>query len=488
MGWTVPIRQASFRGVKFDVITVDDSFERDTVEHTYPYVNGADIEDLGLTPRTVTFEAIFHGPGYLTDVKRLLAALQKPGADTLTHPIFGRMQNMICRSMSLRHDADYINYVSVDLTFVETTPAKPIFLFEFSIFGKIDELLSMLEDFVDDVLDFYATMMEVVSFAFNVKDRLLGAWGGIYSIVDAVSRLIDDTSFDLPSLATQATFQSQSSKVVAKLASALDCVIKNRAGINDTIDDDMVTQARNDSWSRTNATQTKNNARQRNTYTTSGATHNAATTGLLYNQDRFNDALNLVRQLQQIADDIVTGKNDSYSREQTRIKSRVTALSKEDVKEIDCAIKLISTTTLAHLTAQLIADELDNLLPSEIEYMITTVRAMLQDCIDAVRVLQKDTPDYQSLDVKETARYTAAYRVIEQLRQIAQHLTALGINAINQKPPLIIREAPMTGTLQQIAHAFYQDHTRTDELLRLNPQIINPNFIEKGALMNGYTV
>lgn len=456
MGWTVPIRQASFRGVKFDVITVDDSFERDTVEHAYPYVNGADIEDLGLTPRTVTFEAIFNGPGYLTDVKRLLAALQKPGADTLTHPIFGRMQNMICRSMSLRHDADYINYASVDLTFVETTPALPIFLFDFSIFGKIDELLSMLEGFVDDVLDFYAAMMEVVSFAFSVKDRLLGAWGGIYSIVDSVSQLIDEASFDLPALVTATTFKSHASKAVKQLASALDAAIKVRAEMKD--DEETTTQ------------------------TTSKST------GLLYNQNRFNEALLLVRQLQQIADDVVTGKNDSYSREQTRIKSRVTTLRKEDVKEMACAIKLLSTTTLAHLTAQLIADEVDNLLPSEIETMTTTVRELIQDCITAVRALQTEQHTYQNRGEMETARYTSAYRVIEQLRQIAQHFTVLAINAINQKPPLIIREAPITGTLQQIAHAFYQDYTRTDELLRLNPQITNPNFIEKGALMNGYTV
>ena len=456
MGWTVPIRQASFRGVKFDVITVDDSFDRDTVEHAYPYVNGADIEDLGLTPRTVTFEAIFNGPGYLTDVKRLLAALQKPGADTLTHPIFGRMQNMICRSMSLRHDADYINYASVDLTFVETTPALPIFLFDFSIFGKIDELLSMLEDFVDDVLDFYAAMMEVVSFAFSVKDRLLGAWGGIYSIVDSVSQLIDEASFDLPALVTATTFKSHSAKAVKQLASALDTAIKARAEM--IADEETTTQTASKS------------------------------AGLLYNQNRFNEALLLVRQLQQIADDVVTGKNDSYSREQTRIKSRVTTLRKEDVKEMACAIKLLSTTTLAHLTAQLIADEVDNLLPSEIETMTTTVRELIQDCITTVRALQTKQQTYQNRGEIETARYTSAYRVIEQLRQMAQNFTVLAINAINQKPPLIIREAPITGTLQQIAHAFYQDYTRTDELLRLNPQIINPNFIEKGALINGYTV
>ncbi|WII93592.1 hypothetical protein QEO94_01775 [Kingella negevensis] len=49
-----------------------------------------------------------------------------------------------------------------------------------------------------------------------------------------------------------------------------------------------------------------------------------------------------------------------------------------------------------------------------------------------------------------------------------------------------MRPAPLSGTLQQIAFDFYGNIGRTNELLRLNPHIIHPNFIRKGDLINGY--
>lgn len=66
-GWTMPIQQASFKGVKFDVISVDDSFERAIVPHAYPFVNGADIEDMGLNQQTVRLQAVLYGEGYYAD-------------------------------------------------------------------------------------------------------------------------------------------------------------------------------------------------------------------------------------------------------------------------------------------------------------------------------------------------------------------------------------------------------------------------------------
>ena len=49
----MPIQQASYRGVRFDVVSVDDNLERATITHAYPFVNGGDIEDLGLNPLTI---------------------------------------------------------------------------------------------------------------------------------------------------------------------------------------------------------------------------------------------------------------------------------------------------------------------------------------------------------------------------------------------------------------------------------------------------
>ncbi|HHF1786214.1 TPA: phage morphogenesis protein, partial [Haemophilus influenzae] len=81
---------------------------------------------------------------------------------------------------------------------------------------------------------------------------------------------------------------------------------------------------------------------------------------------------------------------------------------------------------------------------------------------------------------------TAAHNTAEQLRNKAHKFTQLALAAINRKPPLMVREVPFSGTVQQIAHAFYQDHKRADELLRLNPQIRYPNFVERGEWLNSY--
>ncbi|WP_245148602.1 hypothetical protein [Avibacterium paragallinarum] len=72
------------------------------------------------------------------------------------------------------------------------------------------------------------------------------------------------------------------------------------------------------------------------------------------------------------------------------------------------------------------------------------------------------------------------------MRHLAHHFTQLAISAINRKPPLIVRTAPFNGTIQQMAHAFYGDFRRANELLRLNPQVRYPNFITQGELLNSY--
>lgn len=187
----MPIQQASYRGVRFDVLSVDDNLERATITHAYPFVNGGDIEDLGLNPLTIQLQAVFYGEGYYTDFKRFLSALEKQGAAVLVHPIRGRLQNMLCTSAYFHHEADFVDYVTVSLSFQEATPAKPIFLFNFSVLGLIDELLTKLEDLVDDVLELYGTFMEGISFVANVKSRLLGSFGALYGCFEQVRDMFD---------------------------------------------------------------------------------------------------------------------------------------------------------------------------------------------------------------------------------------------------------------------------------------------------------
>ena len=118
------MQTASYKGVSFEVININDSADRAVVEHLYPYLNGGDLEDMGLNPKQVQMQAIFNGNGYYTEVTRFLKMMEQRGAGVLVHPIFGRMPNMLCTSYSIRHDAENINYCALDLTFREATEAK----------------------------------------------------------------------------------------------------------------------------------------------------------------------------------------------------------------------------------------------------------------------------------------------------------------------------------------------------------------------------
>ena len=59
MAWNKNLQECSFRGVVFDVLKTDDSADRAIAEHAYPYLDGADIEDLGRGARRVSIEAFF---------------------------------------------------------------------------------------------------------------------------------------------------------------------------------------------------------------------------------------------------------------------------------------------------------------------------------------------------------------------------------------------------------------------------------------------
>ncbi|WP_230397165.1 DNA circularization N-terminal domain-containing protein [Pasteurella multocida] len=90
-GWTMPVQRASYRGVRFDVFNIEDSVERAVVEHAYPFVNGADIEDLGLNPLEVRLSAVFYGEGYYSDFKSFRST-QKTRGGCINTPNSGRLQ------------------------------------------------------------------------------------------------------------------------------------------------------------------------------------------------------------------------------------------------------------------------------------------------------------------------------------------------------------------------------------------------------------
>lgn len=127
MAWKDTLLDCAFRGFVFDVRKTDDNAEWATAEHSYPYVDGGDIEGLGRGPRTGNIEAVFYGDDYEQRLKTFLALLDQPGDGELIHPIFGSIKHTKLRRCSIHHEADAVDQCSILLEFVESTPSNPFF-------------------------------------------------------------------------------------------------------------------------------------------------------------------------------------------------------------------------------------------------------------------------------------------------------------------------------------------------------------------------
>ncbi len=127
MAWADNLLDATFRGIVFDIVDVEDAADRALAQHAYPYVDGADIEDLGADAKTISVRAIFFGDDYDTRLQAFLAALDAPGAGELVHPVFGSFKAVQVRNRSVQHNAEGVDQATVSIQFVESTTSAPFF-------------------------------------------------------------------------------------------------------------------------------------------------------------------------------------------------------------------------------------------------------------------------------------------------------------------------------------------------------------------------
>ncbi|RRW87268.1 hypothetical protein EGJ54_25515, partial [Pandoraea apista] len=111
------------------------------------------------------------------------------------------------------------------------------------------------------------------------------------------------------------------------------------------------------------------------------------------------------------------------------------------------------------------------LTPAEVQQIAGDTRELIQIAIEAVRAavpLEQSQP------------------VVERLKDTALAVQELALKVIDVLPPIVTRTVQAPVNLTLIAHLWYGDYRRSAELLRLNPQLRNPNFIERGEVLNGF--
>lgn len=115
------LRQASFRGAKFEVDDVDASGGRRLVKHEYPLRDVPYTEDMGRKAREYSVRAFVvqgRSYSYFDARKELLKALESYGPGTLIHPWHGEIKVCVDR-YSMRESMESGGLLQVDITFCE---------------------------------------------------------------------------------------------------------------------------------------------------------------------------------------------------------------------------------------------------------------------------------------------------------------------------------------------------------------------------------
>lgn len=439
-GWHTLLQDASYKGVGFDIEVVDESNGKALAEHARPFVQGIDLEDMGMTGRQVQINAVFWGKGYAGRLKKLLDALEQPGGGVLVHPVWGRMHNMIAASWSYRHEADYVDYAGIDITFREAAEAQEIFVFENAFLVELEALIADIDTYREAAIGFVDAVLAVDAGVSALWGSALGIWSAASGTFGAVRRLFDLDKIAFPDRGgySAAAFKNGSAKLFADISVMVDTGIRREAGLADN------------------------------------AMHHAGWSP----RQRFDGAVAVADRAAAIPDNLLTGRFSDG------LQNRLNRLTAKQVQPVAQAVRLLSTSSLLSVATALIEAHGEEMTAPDLIEVNRAMRRRMQAEIAALRAVQ--TAAAESGGLTANAVYTEAYQTAESLRAAAGRLNALVAAAINQKPPLIVRQAPIDGTIHQIAYEFYGDMARAAELVRLNPHIHHPAFIKRGTLVNSY--
>lgn len=423
MAWEKTLLPASFRGVPFEVTNTGDDIERAVAIHEYPYVDGANVEDLGRTARRVSVTAVLYGDDYEARLEQLLIVLNQPGAGELIHPVFGSLQAQFIRT-SVPHEAALPDQTRINLEFLESRLGGALF----------DRVLPLQQvEAVNAAADqalaaagsrFGADIARAQSLPALVRDQLSGDMLGVMDKMRGYSDQLIDARGWLASgvyyLNNPAAFVDDLSGGLVSRLQALVTPIDLRIGY--------------------------------------GGGSNVAGVVSGYSRGGLETVWNVPKtSLQQPLLD--TSDRGSAAPVQPFLATHV-------------AVQL--AIAQAGCAAAIFGKGLDNavMTPTDIETIAGDTRTTLAAVIDQVRSTWPAIVDSRPLT--------------EPLKALALAVTTAAEKLINARPPLLERVVDTPGNLQLLAHLWYGDYRRADELLRLNPRVRNPNAIAAGTTLRAY--
>ncbi|EMY0612002.1 DNA circularization N-terminal domain-containing protein [Yersinia enterocolitica] len=442
MSWEESLQDASFRGVRFDIVNTRDSASRDTAVYEYPYVDGGDVEDLGRKPRNLRVTALFWGDDYETRLQAFLAALDVRGSAEMIHPVFGSMLYMQCIEYQASHEAENVDYCVVEVVFIQAKPGIALFgasdpMSQADIaFNQVQSALDGIQNAIDDLLSPLRTAKKWMKRAKSLATTALGMVtvlkGELTGFVSSTTDFVNYPAAFMNDLQNALSLTSLSSK---------SSVSSNPGSYANSADVTGVAGIVMADWGR-------------------GRT--------------------ALQDVAALPEQIVTG--------QTSASVTVPGGSSvDDITTLVTAVKVQVALQMVLDATDILSDQdLGDLLsPDDIEHIAGDTRTSLQTAITQIR--DAFASDTQNVSSTATPAGITWLPVVDSLKTLAVIVQEQATAVMMQRPPLTTRVVSAETNLHLLAHLWYGDYTRATELLRLNPSLRNPNVIKTGDILNAYS-
>lgn len=463
--WSKTLLDASFRGVTFDCASIEDSFDIAVAEHVFPYVAGAETEDMGRGPRKVSVQALFYGDDYEERLKAFIVKLETPGAGELIHPVFGSFKDAQVTRGSIHHEADAIDQATVTFELTESTAGKPFFaqqsagqkaasvtqqaqaarsasawtlgnvITKLQALNPMSQLTALRQNLLAPIFKIKAIVGGVISAGLDViyypqswANDLTALASGVMNVGGFTTEtLLDDYKYSVNRL-TQ----------VLETGSTVVTVNSSGSTVTTTLADGSAVNHELAAGSTVTATQISGPMATITSQTAAGAVENTV---------------------------LASGSSIPVIAVDTPTEAGVIQAT-----ALHCLVE--RAATIAETTAAVLQSETQTatLTNVDIESIANIARTELESTIELVRASYP-------VDVSRP--------IIESLKATALAIQVSAQAVIVVRPPLITRQVIVPAPLRVLAHRWYGDHERALELQRLN-SLANPNFLQATDQLSAY--
>lgn len=453
------ILDASFRGIPFDCVAASVPTKRALAVHEYPFKDGGEVDDMGRRARTFPVQAIFFGDTYLQEMEAFIEALDQGGEGELVHPIYGAHTVMV-QEYETKHEADRPDSCALSITFVESGLHTPFFSGAATAKGAAENAADGALSALDAAREAYGDGLDAWVKDFLKDNPATGTLAAVSDIFTAGARIMDDV---INAVDTVVSFLDFPRAFVGGLES-MYAKARQVANLGGGVSERFTGWQRLSDFCKGVSAGGKTGAK---TYAVAPSPASVTPSTLL-----------------ELAEEsALTDGTESGGAASGSVMAAPSSPLTEDAVTATPEGEAQALVSVGHAVAQagevagaacdILLDEADapTLNPAEVEAMVGNARERIKDAMALARAA---LPPHR------------ARPVVENLRDAAEQVQALGAAVINARPPLITHTLETDCNAHLLAHALYNDHSRAPEILRLNPGIKNPNFLKRGQRITVY--